>query len=67
MQVRFPNTVREESRDITNAQTLSMRVTLASFHVAGQFSVNLRLRSRRVFPVVYSTYVLIMDVSKVFY
>ena len=41
-----------------------MRVTLASFRVAGQLSVNLRLRSRRVFPVVYGTYVPIMNVSK---
>ena len=61
---RSPKTVREEPRDITNAPTLLMRVTLG-FHVAGQFSVNLGLRSRRVFLVVYSTCVPIMDVNKV--
>ena len=64
MQFRSPYTVREEPRDINNAPTLPMRVTLTIFHVAGQFSVNVRLRSRQVFSVVYGTYVLIMNVSK---
>ena len=63
MQFRYPNTVQEEP-GAPNAPTLQMRVTLATFHVAGQLSVNLRLRSRRVFSVVYGTYVLIMNVSK---
>ena len=58
------NTVREEPRDITNVPTLSMRATLASFHVARQVSINLRLCSRRVFLVAYSTCVLIMVVGK---
>ena len=65
MQFRSPNTVQEELEEISpNAPTLPMRVTLASFHVAGQLSVNLRLRSRRVSAVVYGTYVVIMNVSK---
>ena len=59
-----PKTVREEPRGIPNAPTLPMRVTLASLYVAGRFSVNLRSRSRRVFPVVYGIYILIMNVSK---
>ena len=41
-----------------------MRVTLASFHVAGQFSVSLNLRPRRVFPVIYGLNDLIMNVSR---
>ena len=46
----------EVSQEISlNAPTLPMRVTLASFHVAGQTAVNLRLRSRRVFPI-FMTY-----------
>ena len=40
-----------------------MRVTLASFHVAGQLSINVRLRSDGYFLVIYGTYVLIMNVS----
>ena len=47
-----------------NAPTLPMRVTLASFHVAGQSSGNLGLRFRRVFPVIYGTYVLMVNVSE---
>ena len=55
----------ERSQEISpNAPTLPMMVTLASFHVAGELSVNLRLRPRRVFPVFYGTYVLVMNVSK---
>ena len=43
----------EASQEISlNAPTLPMRVTLASFDVAGQISVNLKLRSRRVFPTI---------------
>ena len=50
---------------LPNDPTLRMRVTSASFHVAGQLSVNLRLRSRRVFLVIYGTHVvLIMNVSE---
>ena len=55
----------ERSQEVSpNAPTLPMKVTLASFHVAGQLSVNLRLRSRQVFPVICGTYVLIMNVSE---
>ena len=44
----------ERSQEISpSAPTLPMRVTLENFHVAGQLSVNLRLRSRRVFSVIY--------------
>ena len=65
MQFRSSNTVQEELGDITKcSDSTDEAVTLASFHVAGQFSVNLRLCSRRVFPVVYGTYVLILNVSK---
>ena len=49
---------------LPDAPTLPMGVNLASFHVAGQLSVNLRLRSRRVFPIIYGTNVLIMNVSE---
>ena len=55
----------ERSQEISpNALTLPMRVTLASFHVAGQLSVILKLRSPRVFPVIYGTYVFTMNVSE---
>ena len=62
MQFRPPNTVREEPRVSPNAPTLPMGVTWPSFHVAAQFSVNLRLRSRRAFPVIYGTNALVMNV-----
>ena len=65
MQFRSPNTIQEEPGDITScSDSTDEGVTLASFHVAGQLSVDLRLRSRRVFPVVYGTYVVIMNVTK---
>ena len=56
----------ERSQEISpNVLTLSMRVTLASFHVvAGQLSVNLRLHPRRVFPVICGTYVLIITLVR---
>ena len=43
---------------LPNAPTLPMGINLASFHVAGQLSVNLKLRSRRVFPVIYGVVII---------
>ena len=37
---------------------------MASFRVADQLSINLRLRSRGVFPVIYGTHALIMNVCE---
>ena len=64
MQLRSPNTVREEPGDITKCSDSTDEGNLGSFNVAGQLSVSLRLRPRRVFPVVHDTYALIMNVSK---
>ena len=41
-----------------------MRVALASFHVAGHLSVNLRLRFRWIFQVIYGLFLLIINISE---
>ena len=64
MQFSSPNTVREEPGNITKSFDSTGDGNLGSFHVAGQLSVDLRLRPRQVFPVIDGTYVLIMNISE---
>ena len=63
MKFRSPNTVRGQPGNITKCSESTDEGILGSLHVTGQLSLNLTLRPRLVFPVIYGTYVLIMNVE----